>query len=198
MDQASGSRSSGDSAVSGDVSGTWNVDTESGEFDYEDATGSFVGFRITEELRSIGNTTAVGRTGDITGSMVIDGTTLTAAAFEIDLTTVTTNDSMRDDTVQDALETGQFPVASFELTTPIDLGDVSGPISVVATGDLTIHGVTRSTTFDIEAQLLSDTVVVVGSTEIVFADSGVDVPDGGPVISVDDFGVIEFQLLFVR
>lgn len=198
MDQASGSKSSGDSAVSGDVSGTWNVDTGSGEFDYEDATGSFVGFRITEELRSIGNTTAVGRTGDITGSMVIDGTTLTAAAFEIDLTTVTTNDSMRDDTVQDALETGQFPVASFELTTPIDLGDVSGPISVVATGDLTIHGVTRSTTFDIEAQLLSDTVVVVGSTEIVFADSGVDVPDGGPVISVDDFGVIEFQLLFVR
>lgn len=198
MDQASGSRSSGDSAVSGDVSGTWNVDTGSGEFDYEDATGSFVGFRITEELRSIGNTTAVGRTGDITGSMVIDGTTLTAAAFEIDLTTVTTNDSMRDDTVQDALETGQFPVASFELTTPIDLGDVSGPISVVATGDLTIHGVTRSTTFDIEAQLLSDTVVVVGSTEIVFADSEVDVPDGGPVISVDDFGVIEFQLLFVR
>ncbi len=190
--------SNGDSAATGDVSGTWNVDTETGEFDYESATGSFVGFRISEELRSIGETTAVGRTGDITGSMVIDGTTLTAAAFEIDLTTVTTNSSMRDDNVQDALETTQFPTASFELTTPVDLGDVSGPVSVAVTGDLTIHGVTQSMTFDIEAQLLSETVIVVGSTDMVFADFDVDVPDGGPVISVDDFGVVEFQLLFGR
>lgn len=59
-DSPDSATSSGDSAVSGDVSGTWNVDTESGEFDYEDATGSFVGFRITEELRSIGNTTLSG------------------------------------------------------------------------------------------------------------------------------------------
>jgi hypothetical protein len=36
------------------------VDTDSGTFDYENATGTFAGFRIQENLASIGSTTAVG------------------------------------------------------------------------------------------------------------------------------------------
>ena len=41
----------------GDVSGTWSVDTDTGDFDYESATGTFAGFRIAEELAGIGSTT---------------------------------------------------------------------------------------------------------------------------------------------
>ncbi len=184
-----------------DVTGTWTIDTDTGDFDYESATGSFVGFRIDEELRSIGSTTAVGRTAAITGTIGIDGTTLVEAAFEIDLTTITTETTNRDDNVQDALETGDFPTATFALTQPIELGDaaVAGePVTTKATGDLTLHGVTQSVEFDLEAQLVDGTIVVVGSTDIVFADYGVEVPDGGPVISVDDFGILELQLLFIR
>ena len=184
-----------------DVAGTWSVDTDTGDFDYESATGSFVGFRIEEELRSIGATTAVGRTGDIAGTITIEDTTLVAAEFEIDLTTITTESSNRDDNVQDALETTEFPTATFILTEPIELGAaaVEGePIAVAAVGDLTIHGVTRSTEFALDAQLVDGTIVVVSTTDIVFADYGVEVPDGGPVISVDDVGVLEFQLLFTR
>ena len=51
------------------IEGAWTVDTETGEFDYETATGTFAGFRIQEELASIGSTTAVGRTGDVSGSI---------------------------------------------------------------------------------------------------------------------------------
>ena len=65
----------------GDVSGTWSVDTDTGDFDYESATGTFAGFRIAEELAGIGSTTAVGRTGDVSGTMEIDGETVTAASF---------------------------------------------------------------------------------------------------------------------
>ena len=32
------------------IEGTWIVDTETGDFDYEIATGTFAGFRIQEEL----------------------------------------------------------------------------------------------------------------------------------------------------
>ncbi len=184
----------------GDITGVWNVDTDSGDFDYESATGSFVGFRIEEELRTIGSTTAVGRTGDITGSITIDGTVLTEASFTVDMTTITTNDSMRDDNVQDAIEGASFPTATFVMSDSVDLGPdaASSQVSTAVTGELTIHGVTQEVTLELAAQLVDDIIVVVGSTDMVFSDFGVEVPDGGPVVSVDDFGVVEFQLLFAK
>lgn len=183
------------------ISGTWTVDTESGEFDFESATGTFAGFRIQEELASIGATEAVGRTGDVTGEVVIDGTTVTSADIEVDLTTISTNESRRDGRVQSALETDQFPTATFSLTEPIELGDGAADgeqVSVTATGDLTIHGVTTSVQVPIEAQLVDGTVVMVGSTELTFSDFGVEVPSAPVVVSVSDTGTLELQLLLTR
>lgn len=196
LDEADDATTDDDTA--GSIDGEWVIDTESGDFDYVSATGSFAGFRIEEELRSVGSTTAVGRTGEIVGSMTIEGTVVTATSFEVDLSTITTESSMRDDNVQDALETSTFPTASFVLTEPIELGSQASagePVSVTATGDMTIHGVTNEIEFAIDAQLVDGVVVAVGSTEMTFSDYGVEVPDGGPVISVDDFGVVEFQFL---
>lgn len=190
-----------ETAGPGDISGTWVVDAESGEFDYDSATGTFVGFRIEEQLANIGSTTAVGRTGDVAGSIDIDGTTLTAAAFDVDLTTITTNDSRRDDKVEDALEVDRFPTGTFVLTAPVDLGPAAesgGPVAVTAVGDLTLHGVTQPVQIPIEAQVVGDTVVVVGSVELVFADYGVTVPSSPIVLSVEDRGILEVQLLLVR
>ncbi len=201
-DQTAGDTDDSQSAdASGDgIDGVWTVDSETGDFDYESATGSFVGFRIDEELRSIGSTTAVGRTGDVTGSLTIEGTTLTSATFEVDMTTLTTNDTMRDDNVLEAIEATSFPTGSLVLTEPVELGEnaASEAVSVEATGDMTIHGVTQPVTLSLDAQLVDGTVVVVGSMNMVFADYGVEVPDGGPVVSVDDFGIVELQLLFTR
>ena len=140
-----------------------------GEFSYEDSTGTFVGFRVEEELSGIGSTTAVGRTPTVSGTITFDGTTLTAATIEADMTAITTNDSRRDDNVQDALETDQFPTATFVLTEPIELGDAANTgaaTTVEATGDLTIHGVTTTVTLPLEAQLVDGTIVVVGSLDI--------------------------------
>jgi polyisoprenoid-binding protein YceI len=193
-------RGTTDGTTVGDLTGSWAVDTETGLFDFESATGTFVGFRIQEELASVGSTTAVGRTGDVTGSMEIDGTTVTAASFEIDLTTLTTNESRRDDKVQEALETEVHPTATFTLTEPIELGAAAAdgdPVTTTAVGELTVHGVTRPAEFAIEAQLTGGTAVVVGSTEVVFSDFGVEVPSAPVVLSVEDRGVVELQLLLV-
>ena len=183
------------------IAGTWTVDAETGEFDYDSATGTFVGFRVKEELSSIGSTEAVGRTGDVEGTITIEGTTLTGATIEADMTTITTNESRRDDRVQQALETGQFPSASFRLASPVDLGAAAtqgGPVSVAAPGDLTIHGVTKRVDMPLQAQLVNDTVVVVGSLEINFADFGVEVPTAPVVLSAEDHGPLELQLLLKR
>ena len=188
-------------AAAGDavVSGTWTVDTSIGEFSFEDSTGTFVGFRVEEELSSIGSTTAVGRTPTVTGTITFDGTTLTAATIEADMTAITTNDSRRDDNVQDALETDQFPTATFTLTEPIDLGDAvntGAATTVEATGDLTIHGVTTPVTLPLEAQLVDDTIVVVGSIDMTLSTYGVEAPTAPIVVSVSDDAQIELQLFF--
>ena len=143
-----------------EVEGVWVVDTSIGEFSYEDSTGTFVGFRVEEELSNIGSTTAVGRTPDVSGSIEIEGTVLTAATIEADMTSITTNESRRDGAVQDALDTGEFPSATFELTEPVELGDDPGAgnaLTFTAIGELTIHGVAVVVELPLEAQLTDNT-----------------------------------------
>lgn len=201
----SASADTGDSATTAaGIAGVWVIDPEFGEFDYESATGSFVGFRVNEQLSGIGSTTAVGRTGDVTGSITIEGTTLTAAEFEVDLSTITTDRSQRDDRVRSALGTREFPTATFVLTAPVELGDAAadgGPVTVTVTGDLTVRGITNSVDIEIvDAQLVTatDRIALVGSTEIVFADFGVTVPSAPIVLSADDHGILELQFILER
>lgn len=196
-----GSATTGGTASAGGIAGTWTVDTSTGHFDFDSATGTFAGFRIKENLAGIGNTEAVGRTGDVSGSLTIEGSTVTAADFTVDLSTITTNESMRDRRVQEALDTSEHPNATFRLTEPIQLGaDAASGATVKATadGELTIHGVTRQVAVPLQARLVDGTVVVVGSVDISFADYGVQVPSSMKVVSVEDHGTVELQLLLKR
>ena len=185
----------------GDVSGTWNVDTSIGEFSYADSTGTFVGFRVDEELAGLGSVTAVGRTPEVAGTLTIDGSTLTAVEITADMTSLTTDDRRRDDKMLNALSVDQFPTATFSLTEPIDLGDAAtsgAPFSGSAKGDLTIKGITKPISMPIEAQVVNGAIVVVGSVEIVFADFDVSVPSAPIVLSAEDRGPLELQLFFTR
>ncbi len=117
------------------------------------------------------------------------------------MTAISSNESRRDDRVQDALETGEFPTATFVLTAPIDLGGAvnSGAATTVdAAGDLTIHGVTTPVTLPLEAQLVNGTIVVVGSLDIALSTYGVEAPSAPIVVSVSDDAQIELQLFFVQ
>ncbi|MCL4292738.1 MAG: YceI family protein [Acidimicrobiia bacterium] len=170
------------------VEGAWTVDNTTGDFDFESASGTFAGFRVQEELARIGHSTAVGRTGDVTGTLTIAGDRVTEASFAVDLTTITTNQSQRDRRVQDALDTDEHPEATFRLTEPIAL-----PI-----GELTVHGQTRPVEVGIEARVVKGRIVLVGSVPIKFSDYGVEVPSSPIVLSVEDHGEMEFQILLVR
>ncbi len=183
------------------LDGTWNVDTSIGDFTFEEATGTFVGFRIAEELGTIGETEAVGRTPEVSGTLVIEGSTITGVDVEANLDAIITNDSRRDNRARGALNTSEFPVSAFRLTEPIELGGVpvdGEPITATAIGELTVNGVAKPVEFAIEAQLEGDLIVVVGNTNVVFADYGVEVPSAPIVVSVEDNGTIELQLWFSR
>ena len=179
----------------GGISGTWTVDPSVGSFG--DFTGSFVGYRVQETLANVGAATAVGRTPDVSGSVTVDGTTVTAAEFTADLTTLQSDERMRDGQLsRQALETSQFPTATFKLTQPIELGDVveGATVPATATGDLTLHGVTKSVQIPLEARLQDGVVTIVGSLPIQFADFDIASPQSMMVLSVEDHGILELQL----
>lgn len=181
------------------IDGAWTVDAETGDFDFQSATGSFAGFRVQEELSSIGSSEAVGRTGEVSGTITISGTTLESAEIEVDMASITTDKSRRDNKVQEALQTDQFPNATFSLTEPVDLGAGAAtgePVEVDAVGDLTVHGVTHPVTVSLEAQLVEGTAVVVGSVPVNFSEYGVEAPSAPMVLSVSDEATVEWQLLF--
>jgi polyisoprenoid-binding protein YceI len=185
----------------GVIDGTWSVDTSIGEFSFEESTGTFVGFRVEEELSAIGSTTAVGRTPAVSGTIEIEGTTVTDVQIEADMTEITTNDTRRNSKVQGALDTDEFPTATFRTTEPIELGEAAlagEQVSVSASGDLTIHGVTTPVSIPLDAQLVNDTIVVVGSIDIAFGDYGVEVPSAPIVLSAADRGPLELQLFLTR
>jgi polyisoprenoid-binding protein YceI len=172
-----------------------------GDWTVDDSQDSFVGYRVTENLARVGTTEAVGRTSDITGSATIDGTSVTAAAFEADLTTLTSDESMRDGQLgRQAIQTDQFPTATFTLTQPLELGSdlAAGAASqVVAHGDLTLHGVTQPVDITLDLQYTNGVIVAVGSLEIQFADFGIEQPTSMRVVSVEDHGMMELQLYFM-
>jgi polyisoprenoid-binding protein YceI len=186
-------------ATDGEVSGTYRVDREAVAYDFDAGTGTFVGFRIDEELSTVGATTAVGRTPEVDGTVVLDGTELVEALVTADLTVLRTDISQRDNRVQGALDTGTHPTTTFELTEPVDLGaipPVGEPVSVMAVGQLTLHGVTRPVTVPLDAVVLSgvSALLVTGSFEIALADYDIVAPSAPIVVSVADTGTVELQL----
>jgi polyisoprenoid-binding protein YceI len=198
---ASGSSAaSASSGTSAGLDGTWTVNTSLGSF--SDFTGSFVGYRVQEQLASIGANTAVGRTPDVEGSMTIEGNSVTAAEFKADLTTLKSDDDRRDGQLRrQGIQTSQFPTATFKLAQPIDFASVPADgqtVDLTATGDFTLHGVTKSVEIPLQAKRSDDVIVVTGSLPVAFADYDITKPNSFVVLTIDDHGTMEFQLLFTK
>lgn len=182
----------------GSLDGTWTIDDTSGSL--AEGTSSFAGYRVKEELAGTGANTAVGRTQNVSGSLTIDGTTITAMQVSVDMTTLQSDDSRRDERLRtDGLQTDQFPTATFTLTKPIEVGSVpkdGQTIQAVAVGDLTLHGVTRSVEIAIQAQRTGNEIQAIGSVDVALTDYAIEAPTGFLVLSIANTGTIELHLLF--
>lgn len=182
----------------GDLSGQWTiVSGNEGEI----SNGSFVGYRVEEELAGRGATTAVGRTPAVTGAMTVGDGTVSDTEIEADMTQLASDQGFRDRAIQrQGLETAQFPSASFALDAPLEIppAAVDGTtVTLAATGTLTLHGVSQQVEVDLEARLLSaDRLVVGGSIPIAMSDYDITPPSAQRVVSIDENGIAELQLFF--
>ena len=182
------------------TAGTWAVDTDIGSF--SDFTSTWVGYRVQEVLgNGIGSATAVGRTPLVVGSVVLTDDAIEAVEVTADLRGLRSDKVYRDGKVRSALHTDDHPTATFALLGPVTLGDLDGDgvsVDAVVPGTITINDMTGPVEVTLAATLVGDVVTVVGSFPIVFADHGIEAPGASIVVSVEDHGIVEFQLFLTR
>ena len=193
VEQTDGSQTTGAPITNAD--GTWTIQT--GE-------NVFVGYRIQELFG--GDTikkTATGRTAAVTGTMTVQGSQITAVEITADVQQLKSEpaETRRDNSQKAAgLETNNFPTATFTLTEPITLPAAPAEgvsADVEATGELTLHGVTKVVTIPLQTSLKNGQISVVGQLPVVLSDYSIIPPDSA-FVSVDDNGAMELQLAWVK
>jgi polyisoprenoid-binding protein YceI len=145
------------------------------------------------------NNTAVGRTSSVTGTITIDGANVVAGDFTVDMTTVKSDRSQRDNQFHGRImDTSTYATATFTLSRPVQLGtipDDGATVTEQAAGNLTMRGTTRAVVFQVQARRSGSTIEVSGSIPVIFANWNIPNPSFGPV-TTEDHGTLEFLLNF--
>jgi polyisoprenoid-binding protein YceI len=169
------------------ISGTWSV-----------GSGSVAGYRVQEVL--IGQAaTAVGRTSSVSGHLAINAAMLTSATFSVNMATVESDQSQRNAQFDGRImDVAKYPIATFTLTTPVSLGSIPAigkVVDVKATGNLSMHGVTRPLTLTIQAEReTSTTMDVLAHSSVLFSDWDIQNPSVGGFVTTANRGTLEVLL----
>ncbi|MDO4908561.1 MAG: YceI family protein [Corynebacterium sp.] len=161
-------------AASTDVNGDWNVIDGSGP------NRTSVGYTFHELLPGQSIDTS-GSTNNVTGDVKVENNQLTSGKIVVDMTTLKTDQEKRDINVRSKiLHTDDYPTATFEVTSPVDLSSLPGDGTsghVTIQGNLTIMATTKPVTADFKV-LRTGTRVILGTT-IPFdrTEFGVDTPE---------------------
>ena len=181
----------------GDINGAWTLTAN-------DANGSFVQYRVHEQFAAgLVDNDATGKSTDVTGSMTINGTTVSDVTVTANLAALKSDKEFRDNALKNrGLETDKFPTAKFVASGPVTLPSAptkGQTVNVDVPGSLTLHGVTKTVTVPVQARWDGKTVqVVVKSLNINLSDYSITPPTGGPIAEVDDHGDLEMQLFFTK
>jgi polyisoprenoid-binding protein YceI len=183
-------------ASAAELAGTWRP-----------TSASVAGYRVREKLATLpAKSDAVGRTNDVTGEVTLvansEALAAAAASIEVDVTTLKSDQGRRDNAIRTrGLETARFPTATFASQQPIAVPQAAlegGRATVQATGDLTLHGQTRSVTIPMEVQLNAGRVELNGRYTFPFSEFGMDPPNVGGFVTVDPDATLEFTLVLTK
>ncbi len=159
---------------------------------------------VDEELASVGiPSTAKGATNEVSGTLYLtgDGTALAAdqtSSFSVKLRNLTSDKSMRDQRVQQALETSRYPTATFTITS------VSGYNPAVAegqeqtlelSGNLELHGVTKPATWEVKAYRQGNVISALATVTVKFSDFNITPPRFQGLLSISDQATLQVQLI---
>jgi polyisoprenoid-binding protein YceI len=124
-----------------------------------------------------------------------------SSGITADLTTLRSDQSQRDSFIKDnTLATRRFPTAVFlprKATALILPLPVSGDLKFTLTGDMTLHGQTKTVSFDVTATRTGSklTATVTAAPAWRFADFGMTVPRVASVLSIEDDIRLEIALV---
>ena len=165
------------------------------------AGGSEARYRSSEVLAGRGVNEAIGKTGDVAGSLLFDpsGAVLPdQSKVSVDLRNLQSDNAMRDRYIQrSTLQTAQYPTADFVLTAapglPLPL-PTTGTAAFELVGDLTLHGVTRPTTWQATATFGESELTGNATTTVLLTEFGMEPPRAGPVVSIEDAVRLELDV----
>ncbi|GBD10940.1 Protein YceI [bacterium HR23] len=172
----------------------------------EVAAGSEARYRVREQLARLNfPSDAVGTTQQVSGTLRLDPSTLAileGSKFTVDLRTLRSDESRRDQYIQrNTLETHLYPYAEF---IPHQVIGLTGPLPTQGearfqvAGDMTIHGVTRPITWEVEATFSESGVRGQARTAFKFGDFGMTIPRVMAVLSVEDNIRLELDFVLER
>jgi polyisoprenoid-binding protein YceI len=167
--------------------------------------GNEVRYRVREQLvqRDLPND-AIGRTSEITGGIGVgaNGAIIPAESkFVVNVGSLKSDRDMRDGYVRRrVLEADQYSTVEFTPTAIRGLPKklpTSGSHTFDIIGNLTVHGVTKPTTWKVTAALNNGQVTGSASTLFSFADFGLQQPRVPVLLSVEDTIRLEYDFTLV-
>jgi polyisoprenoid-binding protein YceI len=165
------------------------------------ATGNEARYRVREQLmgKDLPND-AVGATSAITGTILAysDGRIVKdSSKIIIDVRTLKSDQSRRDGFLQRrTLETEKYPTVELVPTEIRGFSGkipASGDVTFQLLGDLTVHGVTRPTVWNVKAHADGQDVAGTATTAFTFKDINLDQPKVPVVLSVADTIKLEYD-----
>lgn len=151
-----------------------------------DSSSSKATFTINEVLFGTPNT-VVGETDKVAGQILVnaqDPSKSQVGEIKIDVSTLVTDNDLRNRTLQGRIlqtDTAANQYATFVAKSITGLPEsiaVGQQVSFKITGDLTIHQVTKTVTFDATVKVVSDKQITgTASTTVKYSDFGISVPD---------------------
>ena len=170
------------------------------------ASGNEARYKVREQLAGVDfPNDAIGVTPAVSGQVVIDDTGAVVAdqsIITIDLRPLKSDKDRRDGYVQRRLlNTEEFPEATLRVTgingTPSPL-PTSGSFNFSLTGDLTLRGVTRPTTWAVTATATPTGYTGSATTSFTFADFEMTKPRVAVVLSVEDTIALEYDFTLIK
>lgn len=160
-----------------------------------DSSSSKATFTINEVLFGNPNT-VVGETDKVAGQILVnaqDPSKSQVGEIKIDVSTLVTDNDLRNRTLQGRIlqtDTAANQYATFVAKSITGLPEsiaVGQQVSFKITGDLTIHQVTKTVTFDATVKVVSDKQITgTASTTVKYSDFGISVPDVPSVTGLGD------------
>ena len=154
--------------------------------------------RVRETVIGFSND-VTGRTGGVTGTVMVAGAAVSSATFQVSLGTIAVDGKTRQPQLVQSLGVAAHPVATVTLTRPVPLPaafSAGAKVTWTVAATLTLNGMSRPVTVALSAQRDGTAIDASGSLPVAFTDFGINGPHGyGFLGSLASDGTAEFLVI---